>query len=226
MATDPSGLEKVLGISFSEDNVTQIAATYTDWCEDSAHIDIDRSHNQNKVGNSVDSKYEQKKNDMKQKGHKPSKLKQKAVPNFIDWQKAMKELDELINAGEKFDTVVFTGHGSPGWMGGVTLEDLQSLNSATPTDAGRFIQKLNQVLNPGGKVDIRHCSVAKHPVGKDFLQEMSNVTGATVTGIDDWYAIWPHGTEWTAQPGGNGPTAGTKHPSYPGFPNPIRKYGK
>lgn len=228
MATDPSGLEKVLGISFSEDNVTQIAATYTDWCEDNIHIDIDKSHSQNKVGNSVDSKYERKKNDIKQKGDKPGSnwKPRKAVSNPIDWPKAIKELDDLIAAGDKFDSVVFTGHGSPGWMGGVTLTDLQSVNSATPTDAGRFIQKLNQLLNPGGKIDIRHCSVAKNQVGKDFLQQMSNVTGASVTGIDDWYAIWPHGTEWTAQPGGNGPTAGTKHPSYPGFPNPIRKYGK
>lgn len=220
---DPDGLERVLGISFSEDNVTQVAATYTDWLEDDFHIDIDKSHCENKVGVSVDSKYETKKNDKKQKGHKPDKWKEKAASNPIDWAKAIQELDDLITAGEKFDKIVFTGHGASAYMGGITLADLQSGLRANPTDAYKFIRKLNSLINAGGQIDIRHCLVAKDPSGKDFVQEMANITGATVTAIDDWYAIWPHGTEWTAHPGGNGPTAGKVYPSYHGIPNPFRK---
>lgn len=191
--------------------------------EDDAHIDIDKSRCNNKVGASITSKLELKKNDTKQKGtydKGPWKEKKKATSSTIDWAKANKELDKLISSGEKFDEIIFTGHGSSGWMAGITSSDLQSGANGQPTDAYKFLQKLQKLLNPNSSIDIRHCSVASGQSGKDFVQEMADLMGAKVTAIDDWYAIWPHGTEWTATPGGNGPTAGNVYPPYPGYPKP------
>jgi hypothetical protein len=50
-------------------------------------------------------------------------------------------------------------------------------------------------------VELRSCGAALYDEGKKFIKEFADEVGMSVKGWDDWYAIVPHGKEWTAEPG-------------------------
>jgi hypothetical protein len=110
---------------------------------------------------------------------------------------AMKWLDSPP-ADFKFDKMVISGHGASGSVGPVTLAQLQDPNS----DAYKFFAALKKKMAPNGVIELRTCCSAQGADGRNFLKEMSHLSGAKVIGYDDWYAINPHGFEYTATPNG------------------------
>jgi hypothetical protein len=51
-------------------------------------------------------------------------------------------------------------------------------------------------------VRINCCLVAKDDNGRDLIARMARIMGTKVKAWDDWYAIVPHGKEFTGYPDG------------------------
>jgi len=118
-------------------------------------------------------------------------------PNNPNWQ----ELEDFLNnmsPGDCLANVVFNGHGGPGSAG-----PFNGGNAGNPnTPEGQILNKIRDKICTDGDVDLRHCECAKGTGGKKFLTTMSIALGAPVKGIDDWWAITPHGDEFIAYPDG------------------------
>jgi hypothetical protein len=63
-------------------------------------------------------------------------------------------------------------------------------------------------LQPGARIIIRSCAVAQEDKGKKFIQDLADLTGATVIAFDGDYGVTPGGNEFIADPGETYPKCG------------------
>ena len=136
--------------------------------------------------------------------------------NNPDWTAAIATVNSWEHTSAYFfwhDEFVIAGHGGPGHLGAISLEELEKSTSG----AYMFLQAIRakarrgtayQTDGEGHPVSIlptitfRGCNVAKGPDGKKFILLVAKQTGCVVYGYDDWYGPGPHGNCWCATPGG------------------------
>jgi hypothetical protein len=118
-------------------------------------------------------------------------------PNNPNWSELEKYIDNLPK-GDCIGNVIFNGHGSPGSAGPLTSGTVTNPKS----DINRVLGKIKKRLCKDSRVDLRHCLCAKGAVGQKFLTNLAITIGAPVRGIDDIYAVNPHGDEYEALPNG------------------------
>gem|GEM_PF-3291269 len=122
----------------------------------------------------------------------------KLDPRKPDWDGALQKLKSCL--GDCcINSIVFTSHGHPGGFG--------PLDSGTVTDnksdENKFLSGLKDLLcEDNGGCRINACNVAKHAAGKKFICDMAETLGTNVIAWDDWYAVVPHGKEFTGCPDG------------------------
>jgi len=90
----------------------------------------------------------------------------------------------LNNSTTSYPIVTFNGHGDPGVFGPMNLANIRNPNH--PTTLLLIALGNNGVKN----IEFKACNVGK---SEQFLQEVANLTGATVTGYQGTYFIWGAG---------------------------------
>ena len=127
-------------------------------------------------------------------------------PNNPDWQGANNWLDGIDN--DSIDNLIISGHGHSGGAGPFNDTDLKNPNS----DLSKFVDKLKDKMKDDGRIEFRACDVAAGQRGKDFICKMAKDADCDVCAYDDWYAVTPHGGEFTAHPNGSIDQTGTHKP--------------
>jgi hypothetical protein len=113
-------------------------------------------------------------------------------PDVPNWRQLMDWLNSL--GSTPIRNVTINGHGGPDHVHPFTLDDLRNPNS----QAYQFLLALGQKMSENGHITIKACNVARGPRGEEFISLMSQITGSMVTAYTDWYAVYPHGDELTA----------------------------
>jgi hypothetical protein len=124
-----------------------------------------------------------------------------------NWPHHLLVLDRLYTDGA-YDDIVIAGHGSSNIIGSgaVTLTALRNPNS----DVYKFFDRLGDKLTDDATIELRVCLVCS--VDTQLIEELAVITGAKVIGYSDWYAVVPHGTEFTAYPDGTSKKTGQHTP--------------
>ena len=128
-------------------------------------------------------------------------------PDSVNFQNVQKHLDSELG-NNRISNVSLAGHGHFG--GAITTEDLKKSNSATHSF---FAYLGSKMADNNGGIELRACEMAKD---KDFMKTMAATSNSKVKGWDDWYAIKPHGKEWTAYPNGDFEQTGDTHRQFKG----------
>jgi hypothetical protein len=117
-----------------------------------------------------------------------------------DWMRARTELETAL-AGKAIQSVIITGHGNAGDIGHHAINSVELDNPATGCRA--FLEWLGSRMaaNNDG-IRINCCHVAQNDNGKDLITRMATIMKTRVKAWDDWYAIVPHGKEFTGYPDG------------------------
>jgi hypothetical protein len=123
------------------------------------------------------------------------------------WKDAIEMLSSIADGS--LQQIVITGHGSTQKAGPFAFDQIRDSNSLQ----SRFLKLLKQKAAPGATIELRACSTCSEKDQK-LLTRMAELTGLQVIGYDDTYAIWPHGQQWIAKPGGKEVEQGVKYPAY------------
>ena len=117
-----------------------------------------------------------------------------ADPRNVDWAALQAQLESQLCEDDSIDSASIAGHG--GFGAAVTTGDLR--NSAS--GANQFFKYLGSRMSPNnGGITLRACSMGGN---QPFMDAMSAVAPSRVIGWNDWYAIVPHGKEFTSFPDG------------------------
>jgi hypothetical protein len=123
------------------------------------------------------------------------------------WKDAIAMLSSIADGS--LQQIVITGHGNLKKAGPFELDQIQDDKS----QQAEFLKLLKQKAAPGATIELRACSTCSEDDQK-LLKKMAELTGLTVIGYDDTYAIWPHGQQWIAKPGVKDVVKGEKYPAY------------
>jgi RHS repeat-associated protein len=128
-----------------------------------------------------------------------------------DWDAAMEKLHKMIGNyspncwwGNCFRTITIVGHGAAGKAGGFENlgTGLDGDFTKVGTPAFRLLQFIrNHRCTETTFVDLRTCQTADREKGKEFVEAFALRVGIKTKAITDWYAITPHGEEFTSEPG-------------------------
>ncbi len=120
------------------------------------------------------------------------------TPN--DWLQARTELEARLG-GHAIQSIVITGHGNAGDIGHHAINSVELDCPASGCRA--FLEWLGSRMDANSDgVRINCCLVAQNDNGKDLLTRLARIMGTKVKAWDDWYAIVPHGKEFTGYPDG------------------------
>jgi hypothetical protein len=126
------------------------------------------------------------------------------------------KIESQLAKGDCIDSVLITGHGGPGSIGSgsITMDDLQDPNS----EAHKFLQWLKSKMcaNSNRGIRVNACMVAMGEEGQAFVGAFAKFMGTEVLAWDDWYAVVPHGKEYTGRPDGTCPQTGDTKRRYAG----------
>jgi hypothetical protein len=123
-----------------------------------------------------------------------------------NWEAAIAELEKVADGCLK--QIVITGHGSTQKAGPFAFDQIRDSNSLQ----SRFLKLLKQKAAEGATIELRACSTCSER-DQQMLTRMAELTGLTVIGYDDTYAVKPHGQQWIAKPDGT-VEKGEKYPAY------------
>ena len=132
-------------------------------------------------------------------------------PNVTDWQNlvngvepgslvfiidqtrdGIRQITDKLAALTDIDSVQIISHGGEGSL---SLASTQ-LNSANLNSYSSQLQQWGQSLTTTGDILLYGCDVAGGVIGKAFVQQISQLTGADVAASDDWTGSAALGGDW------------------------------
>ncbi|MDB9465350.1 glycosyl hydrolase family 18 protein, partial [Dolichospermum circinale CS-539/09] len=132
-------------------------------------------------------------------------------PNVTDWQNlvngvepgslvfildqtrdGIRQITDKLAALTDIDSIQIISHGGEGSL---SLGSTQ-LNSATLNSYSSQLQQWGQSLTTTGDILLYGCDVAGGVIGKAFVQQISQLTGADVAASDDWTGSAALGGDW------------------------------
>jgi GH18 family chitinase len=132
-------------------------------------------------------------------------------PNVTDWQNLVngvepgslvfildprqdsaRQITDKLAALTEIDNIQIISHGGEGSL---SLSSTQ-LNSANLNSYSSQLQQWGQSLTTTGDILLYGCDVAGGVIGKAFVQQISQLTGADVAASDDWTGSAALGGDW------------------------------
>ncbi|WP_375491893.1 DUF4347 domain-containing protein, partial [uncultured Nostoc sp.] len=98
--------------------------------------------------------------------------------------------------GGKFDAVHIVSHGT---VGDLQLGTAQLNSSTIQTTYSNLIQQWSNSLNPGADILLYGCNVAQGDVGKNFVQQLHQLTGADIAASDNATGSVVLGGDWNLE---------------------------
>ena len=114
-------------------------------------------------------------------------------PNHPNWPGAKDELDRAVDDC-CVHKVIFNGHGDSCSFGPFNPGNINNTS-----DEADFLNRLKVKLCKPCLVEVRHCFVGGN---KAFMLALAKKLDCDVKGIDDWWAVTPHGNEYVYHPDG------------------------
>jgi len=137
-------------------------------------------------------------------------------PNVTDWQNLVngvepgslvfildprqdsaRQITDKLAALTEIDNIQIISHGGEGSL---SLGSTQ-LNSANLNSYSSQLQQWGQSLTTTGDILLYGCDVAGGVIGKAFVQQISQLTGADVAASDDWTGSAALGGDWLLEYG-------------------------
>ncbi|MFN5895552.1 MAG: glycosyl hydrolase family 18 protein, partial [Dolichospermum sp.] len=137
-------------------------------------------------------------------------------PNVTDWQNlvngvepgslvfildprqdSVRQITDKLAALTEIDNIQIISHGGEGSL---SLGSTQ-LNSANLNSYSSQLQQWGQSLTTTGDILLYGCDVAGGVIGKAFVQQISQLTGADVAASDDWTGSAALGGDWLLEYG-------------------------
>ena len=137
-------------------------------------------------------------------------------PNVTDWQNLVngvepgslvfildprqdsaRQITDKLAALTEIDNIQIISHGGEGSL---SLSSTQ-LNSANLSSYSSQLQQWGQSLTTTGDILLYGCDVAGGVIGKAFVQQISQLTGADVAASDDWTGSAALGGDWLLEYG-------------------------
>ena len=137
-------------------------------------------------------------------------------PNVTDWQNLVngvepgslvfildprqdsaRQITDKLAALTEIDNIQIISHGGEGSL---SLSSTQ-LNSANLNSYSSQLQQWGQSLTTTGDILLYGCDVAGGVIGKAFVQQISQLTGADVAASDDWTGSAALGGDWLLEYG-------------------------
>jgi len=137
-------------------------------------------------------------------------------PNVTDWQNlvngvepgslvfildprqdSVRQITDKLAALTEIDSIQIISHGGEGSL---SLGSTQ-LNSANLNSYSSQLQQWGQSLTTTGDILLYGCDVAGGVIGKAFVQQISQLTGADVAASDDWTGSAALGGDWLLEYG-------------------------
>ncbi len=137
-------------------------------------------------------------------------------PNVTDWQNlvngvepgslvfildprqdSVRQITDKLAALTEIDSIQIISHGGEGSL---SLGSTQ-LNSANLSSYSSQLQQWGQSLTTTGDILLYGCDVAGGVIGKAFVQQISQLTGADVAASDDWTGSAALGGDWLLEYG-------------------------
>jgi RHS repeat-associated protein len=129
-------------------------------------------------------------------------------PATVDWTAMLQRLKSQLSEGDSISSVSILGH--TGFGGAISTKELVNPNS--PEHA--FFKYLGtRMCDKNCGITLRACEMGRN---EPFMLAMAAAANTDVIGWDDWYAVVPHGKEFTAHPNGGYEQTGDTHRKWDG----------